>query len=104
MCNVKGMCRLCNSLAKCDRWPTYKCGQLHGCNCTPTHPHTHTHTHTPHTHTHTTLHNILRQSRNYLYTINAKEHKNVTPRQILPEEAVVITAYVVVFKGTLVTI
>jgi hypothetical protein len=39
-----------------------------------------------------------------LYIINGKEHKNLIPRQLLPEAAAVMTAYIIVFKGTLVTI
>jgi isocitrate dehydrogenase len=56
-----------------------------------------------HTHTHTTHTIFYDRSSNYLYIINAKEHKNLTPRQLLPEASVVITAYVIAVKGTLVT-
>jgi hypothetical protein len=47
----------------------------------------------------TTLHD---RSRNYLYNISAKEHKNFIQRQLLSEEAVVMTANVIVFKVILV--
>jgi hypothetical protein len=37
--NIVGICWFCKDVAKCDRWPTYKGGQLHKFYCTKTNKH-----------------------------------------------------------------